>query len=115
MRFSPDETVVVLRLMNTARSSLLRYPESEKTPDLKMTGAQLADFYASLCKDFPIITIEDPFDQDDWASWAKMTADIGGPVQIVGDDLTVTNVTRVKKAIDDKACNALLLKVRGQE
>jgi len=88
------------------------YPEGEKDdPALKMTGAQLADFYAGLCKDFPIITIEDPFDQDDWAAWSAMTAAIGGPTQIVGDDLTVTNVTRVKKAIDDKACNALLLKV----
>merc|ERR1719409_648466 len=87
------------------------YPEAEKTPELKMTGAQLGEFYAGLCKDFPIITIEDPFDQDDWASWSKMTSDLGEPTQIVGDDLTVTNVTRVKKAIDDKACNALLLKV----
>jgi len=87
------------------------YPDAEKTPELKMTGKQLGDFYASLCKDFPIITIEDPFDQDDWAAWATMTSDIGEPTQIVGDDLTVTNVTRVKKAIDDKACNALLLKV----
>jgi len=87
------------------------YPEAEKTADLKMTGAQLGEFYAQLCKDFPIITIEDPFDQDDWAGWAAMTKAIGEPTQIVGDDLTVTNVTRVKKAIDDKACNALLLKV----
>jgi len=87
------------------------YPDSEKGDHLKMTGAQLGDFYASLCKDFPIITIEDPFDQDDWAAWSTMTANLGGPTQIVGDDLTVTNVTRVKKAIDDKACNALLLKV----
>jgi len=87
------------------------YPEAEKTPELKMTGKQLGEFYAGLCKDFPIITIEDPFDQDDWAAWAGMTASIGEPTQIVGDDLTVTNVTRVKKAIDDKACNALLLKV----
>merc|ERR1712127_475066 len=70
-----------------------------------MTSAQLAEFFIQLCKDFPIITIEDPFDQDDWAGWAAMTAAIGEPCQIVGDDLTVTNVTRVKKAIDDKACN----------
>jgi len=87
------------------------YPEAEKTPELKMTGKALGEFYASLCKDFPIITIEDPFDQDDWAAWAGMTKEIGEPTQIVGDDLTVTNVTRVKKAIEDKACNALLLKV----
>jgi len=85
------------------------YPEAEKTPELKMTGAVLGDFYASLAKDFPIITIEDPFDQDDWESWKKMTS--SQECQVVGDDLTVTNVTRVKKAIDEKACNALLLKV----
>jgi len=87
------------------------YPEAEKDASLKMTGEQLADFYAGLCKDFPIITIEDPFDQDDWAAWKSFTQKVGGPTQVVGDDLTVTNVSRVQKAIDDKACNALLLKV----
>merc|ERR1719409_1927141 len=76
------------------------YPEAEKDASLKMTGAQLGDFYSSLCKDFPIITIEDPFDQDDWAAWSTMTGAIGEPTQVVGDDLTVTNVARVKKAID---------------
>jgi len=89
------------------------YPEAEREadPGLKMTGAQLADFYAGLCKDFPLITIEDPFDQDDWEGWKVFTEKVGEPTQVVGDDLTVTNVSRVKKAIDEKACNALLLKV----
>merc|ERR1719384_1034890 len=88
------------------------YPDAEKDdPALKMTGEQLADFYAGLCKDFPIITIEDPFDQDDWKAWSVFTEKIGGPTQVIGDDLTVTNVDRVKRAIDEKACNALLLKV----
>merc|ERR1711981_1401218 len=87
------------------------YPEAEKTPDLKMTGAQLADFYADLCANFPIITIEDPFDQDDWEAWKLFTAKVGEKTQVVGDDLTVTNVTRVQRAIDERACNALLLKV----
>jgi enolase len=89
----------------------LWYPESEKSDDLKLTGAQLGDFYCQLIADFPIITIEDPFDQDDWAGWQAFTAKVGGPTQVVGDDLTVTNVTRVQRAIDDKSCNALLLKV----
>jgi len=89
----------------------LWYPEAEKTADLKMTGAQLADFYAELCAEFPIITIEDPFDQDDWEAWKLMTDKVGKETQIVGDDLTVTNVTRVQRAIDEKSCNALLLKV----
>merc|ERR1712019_185527 len=63
------------------------------------------------CKDLPIITIEDPFDQDDWEAWKLFTEKVAGPTQVVGDDLTVTNVTRVKRAIDEKSCNALLLKV----
>jgi len=87
------------------------YPDSEKTPELKMTGAQLGEFYSKLAQDFPIITIEDPFDQDDWSGWVGMTGKVGAAIQIVGDDLTVTNVTRVQRAIDEKACNALLLKV----
>lgn len=58
-----------------------------------------------------IVSIEDPFDQDDWESWVKLTDKVGDSIQIVGDDLTVTNPTRVQKAIDEKACNALLLKV----
>jgi len=85
------------------------YPDAEKSDELKMTGEKLGELYASLAKDFPIVTIEDPFDQDDWAAWTKMTAAM--ECQVVGDDLTVTNVTRVKKAIDEKSCNALLLKV----
>jgi len=87
------------------------YPEAEKTPELKMTSAQLGEFYGQLCKDFPLITIEDPFDQDDWDGWTAMTAAVGEPTQIVGDDLTVTNVDRIQTAIEKKACNALLLKV----
>jgi len=87
------------------------YPEAEKTADLKMTGEQLANFYVELCNEFPIITIEDPFDQDDWEAWKLFTEKVGEKTQVVGDDLTVTNVTRVQRAIDEKSCNALLLKV----
>eukprot|EP00966_Prymnesium_polylepis_P155569 3593368-Prymnesium_polylepis.1 len=57
---------------------------------------------ARVPQEFPIITIEDPFDQDDWDAWTKMTADLS--CQIVGDDLTVTNVERVKTAIEKKVC-----------
>jgi enolase len=89
------------------------YPQAERDadPKLKMTSAELGAFYAGLCKDFPIVTIEDPFDQDDWKGWSDMSTAQGAGMQIVGDDLTVTNVTRIKTAIDQKACNALLLKV----
>ncbi|CAI5741293.1 unnamed protein product [Hyaloperonospora brassicae] len=68
-------------------------------------------FIATCAASSSIVSIEDPFDQDDWASWVKITSKVGKDVQIVGDDLTVTNPTRVKKAIEQKACNALLLKV----
>jgi len=89
----------------------LWYPEAEKTPELKMTGEQLAAFYTELIAEFPIVTIEDPFDQDDWAGWKAFTALAGEKTQIVGDDITVTNPTRVQRAIDEKTCNALLLKL----
>jgi len=75
------------------------------------TGDELIGLYKEFVKDFPVISIEDPFDQDDWAHYAKLTADIGKDVQIVGDDLLVTNPKRIKQAIETKACNALLLKV----
>mmetsp|Transcript_8668 Transcript_8668/g.9922 ORF Transcript_8668/g.9922 Transcript_8668/m.9922 type:complete len:459 (-) Transcript_8668:406-1782(-) len=84
---------------------------ADKDLSMTLTGEQLADYYAELCNKFPIITIEDPFDQDDWANWIKITERIGGPVQIVGDDLTVTNMEIIQRAVNEKACNGLLLKV----
>lgn len=62
-------------------------------------------------KKYPFVSIEDPFDQDDWEAYSKFQADVGNSMQIVGDDLLVTNPKRVQKALDVKACNALLLKV----
>ncbi|KAL8445312.1 hypothetical protein Emed_005739 [Eimeria media] len=86
-----------------------------KTPDndksMVKSGEQLKDVYKDWAKEYPIVSIEDPFDQDDFASYAALTAEIGSQVQIVGDDLLVTNPTRIKKALENKACNALLLKV----
>jgi len=76
-----------------------------------LTGEQLAALYKEFVKEFPVVSIEDPFDQDDWDSYAKLTAEIGKDHQIVGDDLLVTNPKRIKIALEKKACNALLLKV----
>ncbi|KAJ6807225.1 enolase [Iris pallida] len=98
------------------------YNEKDKTYDLnfkeenndgsqKISGDSLKNVYKSFVADYPIVSIEDPFDQDDWTHYAKMTEEIGQQVQIVGDDLLVTNPTRVSKAINEKSCNALLLKV----
>ncbi len=58
-----------------------------------------------------IVSIEDPFDQDDWQGWCKITEGVGSKIQIVGDDLLVTNKLRIEQGIKRKACNALLLKV----
>mmetsp|Transcript_12165 Transcript_12165/g.36663 ORF Transcript_12165/g.36663 Transcript_12165/m.36663 type:complete len:498 (-) Transcript_12165:287-1780(-) len=84
---------------------------AKETEKLKLTAAELSDYYANLCADFPVITIEDAFDQDDWQAWASLIERVGDKVQIVGDDLTVTNPERIQRAIADDACNALLLKV----
>ncbi|KMZ63068.1 Phosphopyruvate hydratase [Zostera marina] len=98
------------------------YNEMDKTYDLnfkednndgseKISGEQLKDVYKSFVEEYPIVSIEDPFDQDDWIPYSKMTEEIGKDIQIVGNDLLVTNPTRVQKAINEKSCNALLLKV----
>lgn len=76
-----------------------------------LTGTELGQFYKDLCRDFPIKSIEDGFDQDDWENWTAFTTDVGKDVQIVGDDLTTTNPIRIAKAAKMGACNALLLKV----
>jgi enolase len=75
------------------------------------TGDEMIKLYKELVENYDIVSIEDPFDQDDWDSYAKLTKEIGKKVQIVGDDLLVTNSERIQKAIHKKACNSLLLKV----
>merc|ERR1712137_1222728 len=77
----------------------------------RLSSEELRKFYSELASNYNLISIEDAFDQDDWESYATMTANIGEKIQIVGDDLLVTNPTRIQTAIDKKACNALLLKV----
>merc|ERR1712176_127838 len=77
----------------------------------KISGAALGELYQSLAADYPIVTIEDPFDEDDWESWSKFTIRNGSKYQVVGDDLTVTNPVKIQRAIDETCCTALLLKV----
>ena len=68
-------------------------------------------YYAELVKAYPLVSIEDPLDEDDWDGWAAMTAQLGSSVQIVGDDLFVTNPIRLARGIAAKTANALLVKV----
>nr|AAL59917.1 putative enolase (2-phospho-D-glycerate hydroylase) [Arabidopsis thaliana] len=89
----------------------LNFKEENNNGSQKISGDALKDLYKSFVAEYPIVSIEDPFDQDDWEHYAKMTTECGTEVQIVGDDLLVTNPKRVAKAIAEKSCNALLLKV----
>ena len=77
----------------------------------KYDSKQLTDFYKNLVKKFPIISIEDGFSQDDWQGWSYFNEHLGKKIQIVGDDLLVTNIRRIKHAMNHNSCNALLLKV----
>ncbi len=77
----------------------------------KLTGEEMVGFWKSWVDQYPIVSLEDGLAQDDWASWQLLQAEIGDRVQIVGDDLLVTNPTRVRRGIEDKTCNALLVKL----
>jgi enolase len=77
----------------------------------KLTSEQMVAFWKSWVDQYPIVSIEDGLAQDDWDGWKMLTKEVGNRVQIVGDDLLVTNPTRVRKAIQEKAANALLVKL----
>ncbi|KAL7575817.1 hypothetical protein ACA910_003141 [Epithemia clementina (nom. ined.)] len=83
----------------------------DKDASAVKTGDEMIAFYKKLIDEYPIVTIEDPFDQDDWSNWSKIVAAVGDKVQIVGDDLTVTNPLKIQEAVEKKAANCLLLKV----
>lgn len=94
------------------------YDASKKTYSFKIKGkkeelssAQMVDYWVDLVSKYPIISLEDGLAEDDWDSWKTLTEKVGTKVQIVGDDLLVTNVERLQKAIDMKAANSILIKV----
>ncbi len=77
----------------------------------KLTPAQMVDYWADWVNKYPIISIEDGMDEDDWEGWALMTQKLGDKIQLVGDDLFVTNVNRLQKGIDTNVANSILIKV----
>ena len=79
--------------------------------DRRLSGEEMVDFWHDWCERYPIISIEDGLDENDWVNWSRLVAKIGDRVQIVGDDLLVTNADKVKRAINEKAANSLLFKV----
>ncbi|MHA7271591.1 phosphopyruvate hydratase [Arthrobacter sp. HLT1-20] len=76
-----------------------------------LTAAEMSAYYAELVRDYPLVSIEDPLDEDDWEGWKTLTDAIGDKVQIVGDDLFVTNPERLSRGIETKTANSLLVKV----
>ncbi len=77
----------------------------------ELTGGELVNYYDVLLRKYPIISIEDGHDEEDWDGWKKMMEKMGGKIQIVGDDLLVTNVKLLQKAIEEKASNSILIKL----
>ena len=77
----------------------------------ELTSGELIEFYSTLIQKYPIVSLEDGLSEDDWEGWTELHKALGKKVQIVGDDLTVTNMTRLKKAIDLPAMNAILIKL----
>ena len=105
------------RSARTSRSrSTWRRPSSSSGGAYAFEGAkksadEMAAYYAELVSAYPLVSIEDPMDEEDWEGWKALTQQLGDSVQIVGDDLFVTNPERLQRGIDSRAANALLVKV----
>jgi enolase len=91
---------------------------NKKTGEYELTGEgrkldadQMIEFYTNLVDSYPIFSIEDPLDENDWEGWQKMTAALGERVRLVGDDLFVTNIKRLQRGIEEKSANAILIKL----
>ncbi|MCR3955993.1 MAG: phosphopyruvate hydratase [Gudongella sp.] len=110
--YKPGEDVVLA--LDVAASGM--YDEEKKTYNLKgegriMTIEEMVDYYGELCDKYPIISIEDGLGEDDWDGWKLMTEKLGNKIQIVGDDLFVTNTERLQRGIDMGVANSILIKL----
>jgi len=92
-------------------SSEFFYEGTYKIGEKSYSGGELVDFYVNLCERYPIVSIEDGLAEDDWDSWVEITKRLGSKVQIVGDDLFVTNTKRIQKGIERQAANSVLIKL----
>ena len=110
--YKPGEDVVLA--LDVAASGM--YDDEKKTYNLKgegrvMTVEEMVDYYGELCDKYPIISIEDGLGEDDWDGWKLMTEKLGNKIQIVGDDLFVTNTERLQRGIDMGVANSILIKL----
>jgi len=96
--------------LDVAASELFENNKYQYNNELVDTN-ELISIYKNLTRKFPIISIEDPLDEDDWSSWSEMTKEIGDSIQLVGDDLFVTNKERLQKGIESKSANSILVKI----
>ncbi len=104
-----DDIVLAL---DVAASELLQGDHYQlKAEGRPLTGAEMIDFYASLTSKFPVVSIEDGLAEDDWAGWRQLAAELGDKLQLVGDDLFVTNTDFLRRGIEERAANAILIKV----
>ena len=108
--YKPGEEVFLA--LDVAASELYENDEYNLMSENKaFSSAEMTSYLESLVEKYPIISIEDGLDENDWDGWKKLTKSLGQNVQIVGDDLTVTNITRLQKAIDNKSMNSILIKL----
>ena len=109
--YKPGEQVYIA--LDVAASELWNADTSRydlEREGVSLTAGELVDLYAGWCREYPIISIEDGLDEDDWDGWAALTQRLGDSVQLVGDDLLVTNIGRLQRGIAESAGNAILLK-----
>ena len=107
--FEPGTQVALA--LDVAASEFYNEDGTYEFEGAKKSSAEMVDYYAELVDAYPLVSIEDPLNEEDWDGWKAMTDRLGDKVQLVGDDLFVTNVTRLQRGIDTKTANALLVKV----
>ena len=101
----------VMKIALDPASSEFFYDGTYKIGKKSFSGGEMVDFYVDLCNKYPIVSIEDGLAEDDWESWVQLTKKIGTKVQVVGDDLFVTNTKRIQKGIEMNAANSVLIKL----
>jgi enolase len=101
----------MMKIAMDPASSEFFYDGTYKIGKKSFSGGEMVDFYVDLCKKYPIVSIEDGLAEDDWDSWVEMVKKLGTKIQIVGDDLFVTNTKRIQKGIELGAANSVLIKL----
>ncbi len=111
--YRPGEDILIA--MDAAASEFYNHEEKvyhfHQSTGEKLTSSQMVDYWKGWCDKYPIMSIEDGLDEDDWTGWAALTKTLGDRVQLVGDDLFVTNTTRLQRGIDENSANSILIKV----